>query len=403
MKFTREKSYHWSGINLQGKKIQGTFLSDDLRAAKNHLHHQGITFLKIKKQFPIKFTLRKKKVSFLDTMIFYRQLATLITAGVPLTRGLQILLKNHDHTTLSNLIREIKNDIECGKSLSTAMRKHPDYFDTLTRHLIEIGEHSGTLDRMLLRIATHKEKTHELKNKIKQALSYPCLILFVAVIVTTTLLTYVVPQFAELFQDFHGSLPYLTRLVLHLSSFICHYYWLASIPVLAANLFFYYYKKIPSLKLNADILILKLPCAGNLIKKFILARFTRTLATTSAAGTPINDALKMLIEINRNEVFKNATRQLHTDIIAGSQLHKAMQNTGVFPVLAIQMTEVGEESGTLEQMLEKIAGFYESEIDYWISHFSQLLEPLIIIILGVLIGGLVVAMYLPIFKLGTIL
>jgi type IV pilus assembly protein PilC len=395
-----QKRYQWSGITLQGQKTRGTCEAPHSKAAKKNLRRQGIAYIKLRRE---KYFFHRQKISFKQIVIFYRQLATLIAAGVPLTRGLNILLQNRDANLLKQIIAALKADIEKGHPLSMAMNKYPRIFDSLACHLIHIGEQSGTLETMLLRIANHKEKSLRLKNKIKQALFYPAIITFTALCVALTLLIFVVPQFAELFDNLHAALPSFTRQVINVSYVLTHYYWLTGIPILLAVCFAYRYQQSLTFKLTADKYLLKTPIAGELVKKFIVARFTRTLATTVAAGTPINDALKMLIDINRNQVFKQATQQLQTDIAAGQSLHIAMRRSGIFPALVIQMIQVGEESGSLEQMLEKIATFYESEIDYTVNNFSQLLEPLIIIILGVLIGGLVVAMYLPIFKLGTIL
>ncbi len=400
MRPTAQKRYQWSGITLQGTKSQGVCEAPHFKAAKKNLQRQGIAYIKLRRE---KFFFRRQKISAKQTVIFYRQLATLIAAGVPLTRGLHILLQNRAADFLQQLITALKADIEKGVYLSSAMKKYPRIFDALTCHLIHIGEQSGTLETMLLRIATHKEKSLRLKNKIKQALFYPAIITCTAVCVALTLLLFVVPQFAELFDNLHASLPSFTRQVINVSYVISHYYWLTSVPILFAIGLAYRYQHSPTVKLITDKYFLKIPIAGELVKKFILARFTRTLTTTVAAGTPINDAMKMLIDINHNEVFKQATQQLQTDIAAGQSLHIAMRRAAIFPALVIQMIQVGEESGSLEQMFEKIATFYEAEIDYTVHNFSQLLEPLIIIILGVLIGGLVVAMYLPIFKLGTIL
>jgi type IV pilus assembly protein PilC len=403
MRITNQKRYQWSGITLQGHKTQGICEAPHLMAAKQNLQRQGIAYIKLRGvKYSLKFS-RRRKISFKQTVIFYRQLATLIAAGVPLTRGLGILSQNHSHDLLNQIILALKYDIEKGNHLSAAMSRYPKIFDSLTCHLIHVGEHSGALETLLLRVANHKEKSLQLKNKIKQALFYPTIITLTAIVVALTLLIFVVPQFSDLFENFHAALPTFTRQVIKVSYVICHYYGLAIVPILLAALFAYRYQQSLAFKLATDKTILKTPILGQLVKKFVLARFTRTLATIVAAGTPINDGLKMLIDINHNQVFKQATKQLQTEIAAGQSLHKAMRRSGIFPVLVIQMIQVGEESGSLEQMLEKIAAFYESEIDYTVTNFSQLLEPLIIIILGVLIGGLVIAMYLPIFKLGTIL
>jgi type IV pilus assembly protein PilC len=327
----------------------------------------------------------------------------LITAGIPLVQSCDILLQSQKHALLSKLIQTIKSDLENGKALSAALRKHPLRFDTLSCHLVEIAEYSGTLDNMLKRIADHKEKSHALKNKIKQALFYPAIIVFVAIIVSLTMLIVVIPRFAELFASFHGQLPWLTQQVIKLADLLQRYWCLVFLPFFMVFTLKHFAKKSLRLKAAIDHYLLKIPITGELLQKFIIARYSRTLATQIAAGVPITQALKMMIDTSNNHIFKTATKNIQLDISAGQNLNKAMLAANAFPPLMIQMVKVGEESGSLEFMLEKIAEFYEDEIEFWIGNFSHLLEPLIIIILGVLIGGLVIAMYLPIFKLGTVL
>jgi type IV pilus assembly protein PilC len=394
--------FQWTGITLQGKNAQGEIAAESSLIAKQLLQHQSILFLKIQRKKSASFTLFKRSISQTDMAQFYRQLGTLICAGIPLVQSCYIILQNQTHELFNHLILTIKMELEKGQNLSVSLHKHPRYFDNLTCHLIKIAEYTGTLDKMLLRISTHKEKMLALKNKIKQALLYPSIISVAAIIVTMTLLMFVVPQFTELFQSLHGQLPSATVRIIQLSNFIRDYYWLTFLPLPVSMIFVFYYKKSLSLKKRADYILLKIPILGNLLHKFILARFARTLSTILAAGVPIQDALKLLLDIHDNEVYKNAIQRLQTSIAAGQQLHYAILSARIFPSMMTQMIRVGEESGALEQMLEKTAEFYESEMDYWITYFSQLLEPLIIVILGVLIGGLVIAMYLPIFKLGTV-
>lgn len=399
----KKQIYHWSGINLEGKKLAGEIQALSPSLAKVHLREQGIIADKILKKRQYFSAWRRPKTSVADISIFYRQLTTLISAGIPLVQGCEILLQSQENSSLRALLRALKSEIENGKSLSAALRKHPRHFDSLSCHLIQIAEHSGTLDIMLKRVASHKEHSLVLKSKIKQALFYPAVISLVAMIVTITMLVLVIPRFAELFQSFHSQLPWLTRAVIRLGDFLRQQAWLA-LPLLSgASLLFHFYKKSSRLKAIADQSLLKFPLIGKLMQKFILARYARTLATQFAAGVPITEALIMMLNISNNHIFKTATKKLQLEIAAGQGLHKAMLASKAFPSLLTQMVRVGEESGSLEFMLEKAAEFYEAEIDYWIANFNHLLEPLIIIILGVLIGGLVIAMYLPIFKLGTVL
>jgi type IV pilus assembly protein PilC len=397
-----KKTFRWSGMTSEGKKCHGEIDAISRNLAQAYLQQQGIVAPIIrKKQNAIR--LKRQTISRMDITIFYRQLATLIKAGIPLAQGLHILSQHQAHVLLQTLIQSLKNELESGQTLSNGLRKHARYFDPLTCHLIYVAEETGTLDIMLARISHYKEHLLSLQTKIKQALFYPAMIMLVAIVVSMTMLMFVVPRFAELFANFHAELPAFTLAIVHFSNFIRYYYWLICLPLFLVYGAYLYYKKHPRVKLVMHQLLFKIPILGKLLKKFILARFARTLATVFFAGMPIADALKMLVNISENTVVKTAIITLQFEITTGLRLHQAMQINPLFPPMMTQMIQVGEESGSLEAMLEKIAEFYEAEIDYWLKNFSNILEPLIIIILGVLIGGLVIAMYLPIFKLGTVI
>jgi len=344
-----------------------------------------------------------KRIPALDLILFFRQLAALITAGIPIVQSCEMLCKNQKNTSLQRVITLIKINMEAGNALSWCLSQFPRYFEPLICHLIETGEQSGTLPIMLDRIALHKENLLSLKNKIKQSLFYPTIVLLVALGVSITMLTVVIPRFAELFQSMHSSLPIFTLGVIHLSELIRTYYWLALFPSLAILLLAYYSHHSASLRCRIERLILQTPYFGPIYAKTILTRFCRTLATTFAAGIPISESLKTIAYANGSIFYAQTILQLRAQIVKGQQLHQAMQRQLFFPPLLVQMVKIGEESGTLERMLEKIASIYEADVGYFISNCGHLLEPLIIAILGVLIGGLVIAMYLPIFKLGTVL
>ncbi|MDR3478519.1 MAG: type II secretion system F family protein [Gammaproteobacteria bacterium] len=354
------------------------------------------------KKFKISFKRQTQKIAASDMMLFFRQLATLIAADISLVKSCDILQLSQKKMSLRLLIQAMQSHLNSGKSLTSLLHQYPHYFDSLTCQLIYIGEQSGKLDTMLNRIALHKEKALHLKNKIKQALIYPTIVMIVAFTLVTTMLIFVIPRFADLFQQFHGDLPRFTQLVIQLSDLLRHHALLFLVPIIGIVLLGRYAKKIPKHH-KIDKLILKLPFLGNFIQKTFFAQFARSLSTLSSAGIPLLNALKMMSDFSNNSIFTTAVATLKNEIATGHDLYHAMQVSRVFPHLMIQMVRVGEESGSTEQMLEKIASFYETETDEWINNFSHLLEPLIIIILGVLIGGIVIAMYLPIFKLGAII
>jgi type IV pilus assembly protein PilC len=354
-----------------------------------------------RKRFKITLNRHNRKITDADITLFFRQLATLITAGISVVKSCDILLQSQNNLSLRTLLKAMQNQLAAGKSMTTVLHQYPLYFDSLTCHLVHVGEQSGKLDSMLMRIASHKEKALNLKHKIKQALIYPTIVMVVAIGLVITMLIFVVPRFSDLFQQFHGDLPRITQIVIHLSDLLQHH---------SGSLLFFitgmaglgrYAKRFPAWR-NIDKIILKLPFIGSFMQKTFFAQFANSLATLLSAGISLHDALKMMTNLAKNSIFTTAINTLQNEIATGHDLHHAMLNCHLFPHLMIQMVKVGEESGSIEQMLEKIAHFYELETDAWINNFSHLLEPLIIIILGVLIGGIVIAMYLPIFKLGAI-
>jgi type IV pilus assembly protein PilC len=395
--------YLWTGTTIQGSHCAGEIRAISSNVARTTLAHQGIIANQITKKKRKLLLPENKRISTTDLTLFYRQFATLIATGIPIAEACKILLKTPEKTFLHSIIKMIKHQLEIGNTLASGLAKYPRFFDPLTCYLVHIGEQTGKLDIMLTRIADYKEKSLLLKNKIKQALLYPTLVLIAALAISLSMLILVVPRFAELFTNFHSKLPAFTLAVLHLSEFFQHNYGFLILIVTSPWFVFRYLKTIPRYTLYLDKVIFALPLINTLFKKVILIRLTSSLAAILSAGVPLTEALKMAHTMSRNHVVKNSIQQIYQKIEIGQQLHHAMRNNILFPEMVIQMVKVGEESGTLESMLEKVAEFYEIDIDYWTNNFSQILEPLIIVILGVLIGGLVIAMYLPIFKLGTVI
>ena len=368
--------YCWSGTTSQQKKISGEIHAFSPNLAKIQLKEQGITVNFIKRRKLI-LAWRQKKLSSTDMTFFFRQLATLIAAGVPLLQSFSILLESHAHSPhFISLMQTLKKDIASGKPLAKALRVHKKDFDKLTCQLIHIAEQTGTLAHTLSRVANHKEKQLSLKSKICQALLYPAIIFLTAILITAIMLIYVIPQFAELFANFHGKLPALTLFIIHFSTVLRHRYWLALFPITGGALFCVYYSKSPFLKKLTDQSLLRVPVLRHIITQFIFARFTRTFATVLAAGLTVPEALSLIIDIIPSPTFKTAIAKLQQDIIAGQQLYSAMRERQWFPRLLIQMVKVGEESGSLELMLEKVAEFYEAEIDYWVHKFQSFIRTL---------------------------
>jgi type IV pilus assembly protein PilC len=344
-----------------------------------------------------------QRISKTQIALFFRQLATLLQADIPIINSLSILRENKNNKPLHILITTLTHEITEGHTLAQCLSKFPRYFDHLSCHLIRVGEQSGTLVAMLQRIAFHKEKVLVIKNKIKQTLFYPCIILLVSLVTSTIMLVVVIPRFAELFQSMHGTLPAFTNGVIHLSHLLRQYCWLLLFPISGVILFWHRYVHSIKLQSATESFILNIPSVNQLYSKIILARLSRSLATTFAAGVPISESLPTIATTTESPIYRAAILRLRAQITKGQQLHQAMRKFTHFPPTFVQMVKIGEESGTLDKMLEKIADMYENDIDQWVSRMGSLTEPLIIVILGVLIGGLVIAMYLPIFKLGNIL
>lgn len=394
--------YTWEGRNKRGIKVNGEMVAVSPSIIQAELKRQNIDPLKIRKKSKPLFS-NEKKITTLDIVIFTRHLATLITAGMPLVQSLDIIGRGNEKPKLQNLIINIKNDVASGKNFADSLQKHPEQFNRLFCSLVRSAELSGTLDTMLLRIADYLEKSESLKKKVKKALTYPAAIVTIALIVSTVLLVFIVPQFETLFSSFGAELPAFTRLVLKLSATLQNYWWLYAIVLIGSSYSFIITRK-RSKKFRAliDRFVLKLAIFGKLLEKSIVARVTRTLSTNLAAGIPLIDALDSVADISNNDVYRNALIQIREDVKTGQTMHTAMLTTHLFPHMVIQMVAVGEESGSLEDMLDKIASFYEEDVDHMVSNLSSLLEPLIMVILGVLVGGFVLAMYMPIFKLGSI-
>lgn len=395
--------YQWAGINRNGEKVEGIIETNSLAIAKASLRKQGIIIKSISKKSTSFFDKRNKKITTGNIANFSRQLATMIEAGIPLVQSFDIVAKGQKNKRMQNLIEIIKKDVESGLTLSEALQKHPEYFNTLYCNLVDSGEKSGSLDIMLARIATYKEKIESMKKKIKKALTYPLAVLVVAFVVTAVLLIFVVPQFESLFKGFGAELPALTRSVVTLSKYFQKYWYLIFLGI-GLSIFAFSYAKKHSKRFaeQIDRLLLKLPILGTVLEKGAIARFTRTLSITFAAGLPLVDALNSVAGATGNIIYTEATNKIRQDVLSGQQMQTAMENTHLFPAMVIQMITIGEESGTLEKMLSKVADFYEEEVDVAVDSLSSLLEPLIMSILGVLVGGMVVAMYLPIFKLGSV-
>jgi type IV pilus assembly protein PilC len=394
--------FFWTGTDKRGVKIKGQTRGSNPALIKADLRKQGIKPLTVKKQSALFKKSGKKKITPKDIAVFFRQLATMLSAGVPLVQAFDIIGRGHENAGMRELLLKIKAEVESGTGLSDTLAKHPLYFDDLVISLVNAGEQAGVLETLLDKIATYKEKTEYLKAKIKKALFYPTAVIIVAVIVTAILLIFVVPQFEELFSNFGADLPAFTRLVVNLSEFMQEYWWLIFGTLGGAAIAFMQGKK-RSRKFGRilDRMVLKMPIVGPIMHKAAIARYARTLSTMFAAGVPLVEALQSVSGATGNVVYSDAVLLIRDSVATGQQLTFAMNQTGLFPNMVEQMVAIGEESGSLDAMLGKVADFYEQEVDDAVDALSSLLEPLIMSILGVLIGGLVVAMYLPIFKMGA--
>lgn len=398
----KTQTYTWKGLDKQAQPVSGEISSTSITLAKAELRRQGFISIQIKKKSQSLFP-KMQPIKPSDIAIFSRQLATLIAASIPLVQAFEIISKGSNHPRLRTLLSQIKADIEAGSTFASALAKHPSHFNELYCNLIHAGEQSGSLDHMLNRVATYREKIESLKAKIKKALFYPLIVIIVAIAVTVGLLVFVIPQFEMLFKNFGADLPALTLGVLKFSRFFQAYWWLMlSILVLAAWLIFLSWRRFPAFRHSLEHALLHIPVIGTVLQKVAIARFARTLATTFAAGLPLVEALRLVAGATGNSSYREASLRIRNTLSTGQPLRVAMQTTQLFPSMVLQMVAIGEESGSLEQMLNKIASLYEEDIDNTVNRVSTLIEPAIMLILGGLVGGLVIAMYLPIFKLGSV-
>ncbi len=397
----RDQSYSWSGMDKKGNRVSGKSLAPDEAALRADLRRQGIAVSRIKKKSQAFKAGGKVKAE--DIAVFSRQLATMLAAGIPLVQAFEIVGNGNDKPAMQKLILDIKADVEGGTSLHEALAKHPLHFDDLFVNLVEAGEQAGALETLLDKIATYKEKTEALKKKVKKALFYPAAVMVVAIVVTVILLIFVIPQFEELFKGFGADLPAFTQFVIDMSRGLQdNGVYVAAVVAGAFYAFFYFHKRSRKMREFLDRMMLKFPIIGPILYKGAIARFARTLSTMFAAGVPLVEALESVAGACGNIVFENAVMKMRDEVATGQRLQRAMENTGLFPNMVIQMIAVGEEAGALDAMSGKVATFYEAEVDNAVDSMSSLLEPLIMAILGILVGGLVIAMYLPIFKLGAV-
>ena len=393
----------WEGIDRKGNKTTGVVNGANMAVVKAQLRKQGIKPSKVKKQSAGLSVAKKKKITPFDIAIFTRQLATMMKAGVPLIQSFDIVADGLENPSLRDLVIDIKNDVAAGNNFAGALRKHPKHFDELFCNLVDSGEKSGALETMLDRVASYLEKTELLKKKVKKAMTYPIAVVVVAFIVTTILLVKVVPSFDTMFQDFGAELPAFTQFVVGLSEWMQEY-WLMTLLSIVALIYIFKEIKTRSEAFRdwLDRFMLKLPIVGDIIDKSSIARFARVLSTTFAAGVPLVDALDSVAGATGNVVYKNAVFKIRDDVSSGTQLQFSMKATGVFPSMAVQMVSIGEESGALDAMLDKVATHYEGEVDNLVDNMTSLMEPIIMSVLGVLVGGLIIAMYLPIFQMGQV-
>ncbi|OOQ43051.1 MULTISPECIES: type II secretion system F family protein [Pseudomonas] len=393
--------YAWEGIDRKGTKVTGELSAQNPALIKAKLRKQGISPGKVRKKNHSVFSMGKR-IKAQDIALFTRQMATMMKAGVPLLQSFDIIGEGFDNPAMRKLVDELKQEVAAGSSFAAALRKKPRYFDELYCNLVDAGEQAGALDTLLERVATYKEKSESLKARIRKAMTYPLVVVFVATIVTGILLVNVVPQFESVFKGFGAELPAFTVMVIGLSQFMQAWWWVVLGTLITMTFGVRHaLRTSPALRDRMDTWLLKLPLVGTLMHKSAVARFARTLSTTFAAGVPLVEALESVAGATGNSVFKRAVLRIRQDISTGMQLHFAMRTCGVFPNMAIQMTAIGEESGTLDAMLDKVAGFYEDNVDNMVDNLTSLMEPFIMVVLGVIVGGLVVAMYLPIFQLGS--
>jgi len=397
----RQLPFSWEGTDKNGRKIRGEMIAPGDAYVRQNLRKQGINVTKVAKKGGL---VRSRSITEKDIAIFTRQLATMLKSGVPLLQSFEIAMRSHTNPALQRLLGEVRMDVETGTSMSTAFRRHPQYFDGLYCNLVSAGEQAGILDSVLDRIATYKEKMLALKGKIKSALFYPVIVMVIAFIITTGIMLFVIPAFKDLYGKAGASLPALTAMVLHMSDAFVNY-WHVIFGVIFAIVFAIRtaWKRSPVLRARMDALMLKIPVFGPLIEKATVARWAQTFSAMFSAGVPLVESLESVAGAAGNHVFMEATLWIRSQVATGSSLATCLQTAGIFPNMLIQMVAIGEESGSLDTMLTKVADYYEREVDDAVAGISSLMEPFIMVILGVLIGGIVIAMYLPIFKMGSVI
>jgi type IV pilus assembly protein PilC len=395
-----EVPFLWEGTDKSGKKMKGQMLAPGEAFVRQSLRRQGITAQKVTKQSLFS---RSQKITEKDIALFTRQLATMLKAGVPLLQAFDISARSHSNAALQRLLGEIKSDVETGTSMNGAFRKYPKYFDGLYCNLIHAGEQAGILDSVLDRVATYKEKMLALKGQIKSALMYPIIVMVVAFVITAGIMLFVIPAFKDLYGKAGADLPGLTMIVLHISDLFVNYWYMIMLGIGGASFaFMRAWAHNPGFRARMDAWMLHIPVFGPLIEKATVARWSRTFASMFAAGVPMVEALDSVAGASGNHVYMEATQKIRSQVATGSSLANSLQGTGVFPNMLIQMVAIGEESGSLDSMLSKVADYYEREVDDAVAGLSSLMEPFIMVILGTLIGGIVIAMYLPIFKMGSV-
>lgn len=398
-----KQSFQWSGLNRQGKRVSGVLQAVSIKEAQAELRKMNIEIVKLEKKSQLLFTMPGQKVKPRDILLFTRYLSTMITAGLPILQALDVIGREQENTAMQNLVSTLKTNIASGKTLGESFSQFPQHFDELYCSLIKAGEKSGTLDKILKRLADYLEKTEILKRKIKKALTYPTVILIVAFGVSLVLLLFVVPQFQAIFSSFGAQLPLFTRMVVNFSHFLRSYFPL--VIVFLALMIMAFRRSLRTsrnFRERVDAFMLRIKVIGPLLRKGIISRYTRTLAITLDAGVPIIEAMQLMENVMGNLVYSKAVMQICKDVASGNQLYVSMSNTKLFPNMVVQMISIGETSGALAEMLNKVADYYEEEVNNIVDNLSSLLEPLIMVLLGGIIGTFVVAMYLPIFKLGSI-
>jgi len=395
----KESTFQWEGRNKDGKTVRGEMRAASESVVQTSLRRQGISDAKVKK---IRFK-TGRKITEKDITLFTRQLATMMRSGVPLLQAFDIVGRGHANPSVGKLLLDIKADVETGSSLSQAFKKYPLHFDALYCNLVGAGEHAGILESLLDRLATYKEKILAIKSKIKSALFYPVAVLVVAFVITAVIMIFVIPAFKDVFQSFGADLPAPTLMVISISDFFVAYWW-AIFGVIGGGIYAFLesWKRSEKIQFTMDRLLLRLPIFGEIVRKSVIARWTRTLSTMFAAGVPLVESLESVGGASGNYVYKIATRQIQSEVATGTSLTVSMQNANVFPNMVTQMVAIGEESGALDSMLSKVADFFEQEVDDAVDAMSSLMEPMIMVVLGTLIGGMVIAMYLPLFKIGAV-